>query len=332
MASRAQAAPVTYASRGRSRGLIGQMIAALMQPGAFFRTLTQDRQWVSVAAVILIVVGFNAVRQPAVNVPAEPEIPAFDPSLIPGDPGVVIEGSGGGAPVAIPGEVPPDFGGFPGEGEPAAEETTFNDTLMIALTAAAGTLLVWAVQAVLLCLVSWLNGSGAQLGRNLQIAVWASLPLALMLILRQVYFAAGGAGGSLGLALLLEQWAGFADLPSFTRAVLTVFAENFTLFWLWSLILLYFGGRYALNGSTPAALLVVLMWVIVSTLTPAFTREPELGDIPELQTLQPEGMGEMGGMEFMPEMLPNGEQPPEASGDVQVAPGGAIQVLPQRGG
>jgi hypothetical protein len=142
---------------------------------------------------------------------------------------------------------------------------------MSALLAAGGVILGWLIQSFMLCEVPMINGKRPSMGRNLQIAVWASLPLALMLVVQQIYFAIGGKPGQVGLSLLLQRWEGFAALPIFSQTVLMTLATNFTLFWLWNLVLVYFGGRYALNGKRAAVMLVVVMWVIIGAVLPALT-------------------------------------------------------------
>jgi hypothetical protein len=142
---------------------------------------------------------------------------------------------------------------------------------MTALLAAGGIVLAWVIQAIVLSEVSLINGVRPSFGRNLQIAVWATVPLGLMVLIQQIYFAIGGEPGQVGLSLLLTEWNGFATLPAFSRAVLMTLATNITLFWLWSLVLLYLGGRYVLNGKRTAVALVVLAWVIISVFVPALT-------------------------------------------------------------
>jgi hypothetical protein len=95
--------------------------------------------------------------------------------------------------------------------------------------------------------------------------------LALMLVFQQIYYGMGGDAGRPGLSLLLDKWAGYATLPAFSQSVLMTLASNFTLFWLWSLVLLYLGGRYVLNGRRSAVMLIVVVWVVISIVLPALT-------------------------------------------------------------
>ncbi|MCA9891994.1 MAG: hypothetical protein KC615_03375 [Anaerolineae bacterium] len=155
-----------------------------------------------------------------------------------------------------------------------SEALSTDEALMNALLAASGILVIWIGQTVLLSLVSMFRGQSPQIAKSFQIAVWASLPLALMLILRYVHFATGGSGGELGLSLLLNNWAGFSELPEFIQRITAVFFSNLTLFWLWNILLLYLGARYALGGRRFIAVPLVALWIIGSTLIPAIVTEP----------------------------------------------------------
>lgn len=264
---------VTYNRRPRS--LWGNITTVLVQPIVFYQAFPAARQWLVVAALILALYGFSAVNQPSAdNGTSSPvsEAPVFsDPT------------GGMSAPSGIEGGFlpPTDVGG----GSPSSSQSpNVSRTVMTALLAAGGVVLTWFIQAVILSEVSLINGIRPSFGRNFQIAVWATVPLGVMLLIQQIYFAAGGEPGQMGLSLLLERWNGYATLSPFSRAVLMTLASNFTLFWLWSLILLYLGGRYVLNGKRAAVLLVVVVWVIISVLLPAFT-SPTLS---ESTTIVPE--------------------------------------------
>lgn len=277
---------VTY--NRRQRGLIANVSSALLQPVAFYRSFPLSRQWMWVAAFILVITGFSAVHQPDVsdaNTGGDVNSVSMPPMDMQGGGGVALGPEGGFV-------LPPDAGG------PAGTDTAPNvsRTAMTALLAAAGVLLAWLIQAFLLCEVSLINGVRPSMGRNLQIAIWASVPLALMLVIQQVYFAIGGSPGQMGLSLLLEKWAGFQTLPTFSQNVLTILTTNFTLFWLWNLALLYLGGRYLLNGRRTAVMLVIVAWIIISTFVPALTS-------PQADASVSAG-DEQFSSEMMPEMMP----------------------------
>ncbi|MBZ0297634.1 MAG: YIP1 family protein [Anaerolineae bacterium] len=241
-----------------SPGLISQIIALFTQPAAFFRHIPQKRQWVWVAVLILVTTGYAASSQSSQSSTVSDQTQGFDISLFQQD--SLTRSSDQEQATALTTQTT------------SSEDT--NTTLMSALLVACGVLATWTGQALLLSLVTMLRGYPPQVKRNFQIAVWASLPLALMLVLRQIYFAAGGTGGSMGLVLLLDQWQGYNDLPEIVQSVLAVFASNLSLFWIWSLVLLYMGARNTLNGKRWSVILTLAMWVTLSTVVTAFVSEP----------------------------------------------------------
>lgn len=309
------------------RGLLASVMAVLLQPGAFFASLaTGSRQWLLVALLILALAGFTAVRHAELTTGSGSDadlptdlggFPPVDGGFgAPFDPSASVPG-GEFAPPGDPG------GGFipPAAGSTASASTTA--TWTTALIGASQFVVAWVVQAVLLCEVSLFNGRMPKLGRNLQIAVWASLPLALMLTLQLVYYSAGGAMGAPGLSGIVTEWEGFAAQTPFVQALLLSLASHLTIFGVWSLVLLYVGGRVALNGRRWAVLLVLLGWAAISAVTPVLTGAvsapvPAVEEIPfdpSLMPLDPSGMTE--GMpegdvpverpDFAP--LPEGERP-----------------------
>lgn len=280
MIARSQSAGmVTYQRRPRS--LWGNLTLVLLQPITFFSAFPATRQWLWVAAIVLVLTGFSAVNQPS----AAPASSADTSQMMvpPSDVGIPT------GPDA--GFIPPNIGGGAADNASAPD---VRGTVMTALLAAGGVILTWFIQALLLCEVSLINGRRPSFSANLRVAVWASVPLALMLLIQQIYFAAGGSAGQMGVSLLLDHWAGFQTLPAFSQVVLTTLATNFTLFWLWGLALIYFGGRYVLNGRRTAVMLVVLAWVIISVLLPALipdgkaTASTQGADTPMMQQVMPE--------------------------------------------
>ncbi|MCB9450236.1 MAG: YIP1 family protein [Anaerolineaceae bacterium] len=259
MATQVGTMPVPLARNNNesSPGIIGQIVTLITQPVTFFHNLPQNRQWVWVAVLILIIFGFAASNQVQSETTASSTqtTSGFDLSLLQSDASATTSTSSSTQSTT-------------------SDSTDTNTLLMTALLAAGSILVMWGGQTILLCVIPMLRGYPPHIGRNLQIAVWASLPLALMLGLRQLYFAAGGAGGSTGLSLLLEQWDGYATLPEATQSVLAVFMSNVTVFWLWSLMLLYFGARHALNGRRWSVLLVLVIWVATASIVPALVSEP----------------------------------------------------------
>jgi len=340
----------------RPRSLWSQIGMVLLQPGRFFRTLPtlpDSRQWVWAALLILVLVGFSAVQADS-HAPAptdgQPAEGGFRP--VPGDPfegdvsgGVAVSGGGFG-PVEggpVEGPVGPGAGGGEGESSPSDDWTT-------ALIAASNIVAVWLIAIVLLAVVSLLRGIPPQWGHNVQIAVWASVPLGLMAALQLVYFFAGGTSGEPGMAGLLSEWDAYADLAESQQALVLSFASRLTLFSAWALALVYVGGRQTLRGPWLAVTLTVLALVALIVAIPVAA-----GTItaPEDEAAS----GEPGGIigpDMMPGEMPPGEFPPGAEfpgmdesgiegmpGDVppvdesgEIVPGGAesgIEVLPGEG-
>jgi hypothetical protein len=251
------------------RGLLGSISIVLLQPALFFRTLppmSATRQWLWVALLVLALVGFNAVRRESLSASPAGEAPIMAPDMG----GGILDPRQGGAPMdpgmgmeMPPAGVPQDVGAG-GQMDTATRWTT-------ALIAASGIALIWLGLTVLLSEVSLLNGSAPRLAHNFQISIWTSLPLGLLALLQLLYQAGGGVVGAPGLSGLVSELPFYADLPLFARSLLLSFASNLTLFWLWSLMLVYFGARFALHGRWWAALLVLVSWIIVLTLVPVLT-------------------------------------------------------------
>lgn len=247
-------------SRNRSSsGIIKHVNTVFLQPREFFYKLPRTRHWLFVAMLILLIFGYNASNQQTGTTTmttdtAQEMQTAFDPR--------VSESAGEETiPLTLPTATTTD----------SSDETP---TIMTSLLAATDLLVIWTGQALLLCLVVMARGYAPHLSRSFQIAVWASLPLALMLILRQLLFSSGGEGGTLGLTALLDYWDGYGDLSVGMQNAIAMFASNLTLFWVWNIALLYFGARYALGGKRPIVILILAIWIIISTAVPAFISDP----------------------------------------------------------
>jgi hypothetical protein len=251
-------------TRAPSRSLFGHIFAVLIQPGSFFSRLPTTRHWLLAAVLILVIIGSAAVRRP---VEADASVAA--PAPVPDFTAPPVEGGGDfGAVPFDPGvNIPP--GALDGGGAAAAPDIA--DTLITGLLAAGNLLVAFAIQTVLLAEVSLFNGRAPQLGRNLQLAIWASVPLGLMALFQVIYYAMGGQGGLMGVSLLLQRWESYATLPGFVQSVLHSLTAQLTLFWLWNAILLYFAARYGLRGKAWASWLVVIIWLLVATLMPVLT-------------------------------------------------------------
>jgi hypothetical protein len=262
------------AQQPRPRGLIAQVTTLVLQPGVFFRTLPafqNSRQWLLVAILILALTGLMAVRQAEMTTSTPP---ATSPdSMMPPDmmaPGL----SDGGAISGDFGGLPPDMGMpvDPGVTGGASDSGgSVSTTWTTALIAGGALVAAWLIQALLLSEVTLFNGRAPQLGLNLQIAIYASVPLALMTGLQALYYSAGGDMGEPGLAGLLTEWPELANQTPFVQALLMSLASRLTLFWLWSLLLLYVGARHALRGRWWASWLVVFAWAAILIVTPVLT-------------------------------------------------------------
>jgi hypothetical protein len=261
--------------RSRPRGLWGQVWMALLQPGHFFRTLPlmeDTRTWLWAAVLILALTGISAVRQDQMLNGSG------------GAPTVDFNNGGGGDLGSIPSkgefQVSPIDGGGGGGGEipfdpsvipstPGAATTSdVSTTWTTALLASAAIIIGWFVLTVILSEVTLFNGRAPSLGQNLQVAIWATIPFALMAVLQLIYFAAGGKPRADGLSGLLTEWNAYTSLPSFWQSVILSLTSRLTLFWLWSLVLIYIGARNALRGKRWASAIVVVVWAVLLVVVP----------------------------------------------------------------
>ena len=331
----------------RPRGIVAQVVTLLLQPGVFFRTLpalVNSRQWLLIAAIILTISGMVAVRQS--ELAAEADSTGGSDMMPPPD--MLDPRMGGGAVSGDLGGMPPDMGmsmdgGMPG-GPALASTGGVSTTWTTALVAGGSLLAAWLLQALLLSEVSLFNGRAPRLGLNLQIAVYASVPLALITGLLALYYNAGGAMGEPGLTGLATEWSGFAGQTPFIQALLVSLSSRLTLFWLWSLLLLYLGARHALRGRWWASALVVAAWVAVIVVTPvltgAVTAPPtedailpgEMPDIDGGLELPMEGRPDMSGREMPPaEGDAAGPEGFEMEGAAEEAPGDVNQPALEAG-
>jgi hypothetical protein len=243
------------------------LIRLFIQPGEFFRAMPGGAQVLVAALLVLAIIGYTATQvqsSASTNTTTTTQATgSFDLSLLDAD------------------ATQSDTTATAQQTPTATTTTTSSDTtLMNALLAASGMLILWAGQAALLCTICMFRGYAPKLVRSFQIAVWASLPLALMLVLRYVHYSTGGEGGSLGLSLLLDNWSGYSTLTEYGQRIAGTFLSSFTLFWLWNLALLYLGARYALGGRRFMVFVIIVLWVVASTLIPALVTEPETRTAP----------------------------------------------------
>lgn len=265
----AQRGTYVAAAAPRPRGLWGQFWMLVLQPASFFRTLPwmhESRHWFWIMVLILALVAFAAVRHADLSAQGTGGAADVPVPEIMGDPrmGGGIGGGMSGLPTDMGGLPPIDSGG-------AASSADVTQSWTTGLRAAANVVLGWFVLSVLLIEAPMMNGVSPRLGRNFQIAVWASVPLGLMAALQLLFFAAGGDLGKPGLSGLLEGWDFYENATPFIQSLLLSLTSQLTLFGLWSLLLVYKGARYALNGRRWVALMIAIFWVAVLIVVPAVT-------------------------------------------------------------
>lgn len=274
MATQAQAGPIPRWENNKASpgGIVGQITTLITRPKAFFQKMPHTRQWLWIGLLVLFIAGFTASNQvtqqsnASASTAQQAGSSALSTQATSNANAQTTSSAGSSTAAAITATT--------ASTTQQTSSVDANTTLMSGLLAACGVLVMWAGQTVLLCLVTMLQAYAPNIGRSLQVAVWASLPLALMLILRQLNFAMGGTGGSVGLSLLLTQWDGYAKLAEPARRVLAVFMSNISLFWLWNLVLLYFGARYALRGNRLSVMLIVVMWIAAAAVVPVLVGNP----------------------------------------------------------
>ncbi len=257
--------------QARPRSLWGQVWTVALQPNNFFLALPQapssSRQWFWVAVLILALNGFSAVRQEALS----SGLGGSSPAPIAQSPGDFSSQPGGfpSSPGGFPGGSGGDFGGqIPTDtGAPSDISSTWVTALISATTILVG----WFVLALILCEVPLFNGVRPNFSQNLQIAIWTTVPLGIMAGLQVIYFAAGGKVGAGGISGLLDYWKGYNDLSPLVRSILLSLTSRLTIFWIWTLVLIYIGGRNALNGKAWATALVVVIWALILVFVPVLT-------------------------------------------------------------
>jgi hypothetical protein len=266
--------------QARPRSVWGQVWNVALQPNNFFLALPQapssSRQWFWVALLILALNGFSAVRQAALATGGDSgsiaPITQNSPSDFPSNPGGNFPSSAGGSIPSQAGGFPSSSGGDTGTSIPSDPGTSdITSTWVTALISATTILVGWFVLAVILCEVPLFNGVRPSFSQNLQIAIWTTVPLGIMAGLQVIYLAAGGKGGADGISGLLTYWKGYNDLSPMLRSIVLSLTSRLTIFWVWTLILIYIGGRQALNGKSWAVLLVVVVWVLILVLVPVLT-------------------------------------------------------------
>lgn len=298
----------TLARPIRPRGLIANVTTSLTQPGYFFRTLpaaADSRQWLVAALLILALIGLSAIRQEELlGTGGNSALPSVDFGAPPG----TDLGFSGIPTGPFPGD---SSGGNAAPPTPAPSPDAVSSTVVTALIAASHIVLGWFILAFLLSEVSLFNGVRPLFSQNLQIAIWSSVPLGIMAGLQLVYYAAGGGVGAAGISGLLDQWEGYQTQTDFVRSLFLSLSTRTTLFWVWSLCLIYIGARATLNGKRWAVLIVVLAWAIVLVVVPVVTgaiKAPEV-PLPENPNMPSDLIIPGETIPSEPDTLPGSEQP-----------------------
>ncbi|WP_162909678.1 YIP1 family protein [Aggregatilinea lenta] len=269
--------PYTLTVPPRQRGLVSQVTMVLVRPGEFFDALAivrTSRQWVWIAAVVLALVGLSAVRYQSASQQVADGDPAGGADV---SGGVPIDPFGGSGGVAVEGSFDTGLSdtGAPSAGG-AVSDKDVTDEWTTALIAGSNVLLAWGILAVLLGVVSLMNGRAPRFGHNVQVAVWASVPLGLMAGLQMIFFLMGGSAGAAGLSGLLADWSGYASLSEPVQKLAVSAAERLTLFAVWTVALAYIGARHALRGRWWVVVPVVVAWAAIIIVLPVLAGTVDL--------------------------------------------------------
>lgn len=145
---------------------------------------------------------------------------------------------------------------------------TLSDQLIIALTASAPMVGAWLALMFLIGAVSMLKGHAPQFGKNLQVAIWSSVPFGLMAAIQILYMLAGEFIVDAGIIPVMSELGTQEVWGETVHILLLNIYTHVTIFGVWHLILLYLGGRYTLNGTRWAVILVIVVWVLAVILLP----------------------------------------------------------------
>lgn len=303
-------------SEAPSHGFIGLLRLVLFSPRQFFQQLDHARHGFIIALLILALLAYGAVQEasPASTPVDSGGIPPMDGGIPPMDGGGIPIDMGGGAPVST--------------ADPS-------QAWMTGLTAAGQQVIYWLVLTIVLSEVSLFNGKAPDFKRNTQIAIWATVPLALMAGVRILFIMGGGTLGEAGFAGFLDEWEAYAGMNPLLQSSIYALATQISLFWFWSLTLIYIGAREALKGKRLAIVIVLAMWIAMLILAFGYQRYQMLSNQnPEMPTeLMPEGEfpieGEFPVEEAPMEEIPLEEQPLEEEPQEE---GGGRPVAPDRSG
>lgn len=305
---------VNQRPRKPARGLLGQVSAIIFQPAKFFAempTTQYNRQWAWIGLILLIIIGLNVVQQYEADNGSSSESGITDP---------MMGGFEGGMDSGFMGDpfMGSDMGGMDGGSSGGEGAVNTSTKWEMALVAAAGMVFVWFMQMLVLSQVSLFKGQAPIWSDNLQIAIWAGVPLGLMALFQMFFRWTGGEIGETGLSGLIVQLPLYQSANPFLQDLLKTFASHLTLFWVWSLFLIYVGSRHVLHGQLLPSIFAVVMWAVLFVAVPPLINLANGDDTPPVMSDD-----EFGGEDdfFMPdgefEGFPNEEINPfdEFNGD-----------------
>src|SRR5690606_10775332 len=135
------------------------------------------------------------------------------------------------------------------------------------------------------------------------------------------FYAAGGKVGSDGVSGVLAEREAYKSMSPLAQSLILSFTSRLTLFWVWSLILIYVAARSTLPGQRFASVIVVVAWALVLIVMPVVT-----GTIKPPQATAEEVIP------TDPSFSTDGEIPPGLTDPFgQPIDGEAIQVTPETG-
>lgn len=227
-----------YRRRRQATGLVGQLQQVILHPVAFFKTLpetatSESRTWLWAALLILAIIGTAAVQQDKTLV--DTAVTASTTAVL------------------------------------ASEDSTLQADLVTGLSAASLMVVAWVGQAILMIPIALLAGKRPQFNLKVQIAIWASVPLALIALVRIILFAIGLESGYQGISGIFlrnpELWGWETTTAPMQLFILNI-ASHISIFGLWNLILLYYGVKYCIVDNLWLCLLFIVMWVLSVFLIP----------------------------------------------------------------
>ena len=261
--------------------------------------MSKHTLWMALLILVIVAANTLQMRAPAVDsAPQDINVPPMMEGEMFGEGGMPFDPSMMGGNIGGEGTSEAD--------DPAADWTT-------ALSAIAAQLLQWAVLTLLLSAVTMFKGHSPRFGVNLQIVVWATLPLALMALLQLAFLAGGGSIQAEGFSGLLSEWPAFADMNIYLKSFIYALASLLTVFWIWNLALIFLGSRLILRGNPLIVLMVLAVWVVMLGFA---------NSIESYEQLETEASAEA---EMFPgEMFPGGMMPQDGMFPEQMVPDGMI--------